>query len=40
MTLKRKPATFLGAAEVSSRELLKRMCGPRGDRVRARIGAK
>lgn len=37
---KRALAAYLGAVEVNSRELLKRMCGPRGARVRATLAAR
>jgi hypothetical protein len=36
----RERAVSLGALEVSTRELLERMAGPRGDRARRRVAAR
>jgi Protein of unknown function (DUF4031) len=36
----RERAVSLGAVEVSTRELLERMAGPRGDRARRRVAAR
>jgi hypothetical protein len=36
----RERAVALGAVEVSTAELLRRMCGPRGDRARRREAAR
>ncbi len=36
----RERAVAFGAHEVSTGELLRRMCGPRGDRARSRAGKR